>query len=446
MNFNNYYPQTPTMVEQVASITSNQRLQALAAEHKKVIQKVAWEDTARNKNSSWGPNICDFTLCAKLDRDGKPTKANGISMPLLRNPNFADQTLDQDYRSFPLLVGNQTTSTLTPTTIRDYLENFTTYTDSNKETKSLWLERDEKILTSTQACFLPLGKDGRVAFNGKLFNYQFDKEDPAILVVLASASGTSAQVITSYNQELYFNDKGQAADFLAERLTQFREEEAKRTGQAVRTGAMNQDERSKNVIFMFQVPLKQTKPKKHGQGFGYGGSVQCMSIGQPLNAYFGDDDDCIEEGFEACSDSSGLECCAMSLSSNSRRPDQGDRHSSASRRQTRGMEDAIVSTSETHGPFAGIGGRTLIRDERFPIRCTVQYYKVTDTDEIDAETIAGVARQLDKAYDTVGAELKGSLVGTRSADSQEKTTRITEPDLQPKQMQPNYGTFNVAAF
>jgi hypothetical protein len=417
------YQQEITMVERVTSLTRNQRVQALALGHKKTIQTAAWEDTARNKNSSWGPNICDFTLCVKVDRHGNQSKNQSTPMPLMRNPNFADQTLDQDYRSFPVVVGNEKSHPeLKTTTIRDYLENLTQYSDAGKDTKSLWLDRDEKILTSTQACFLPLGKDGKIAFNGRLFNYQYDVEDPAILVILASAAGTSAQVVTTYNQELYFNDKGQAADFVAERLTQFREVEAKRTGEAVRTGAMTNDERSKNVIFMFQVPLKQAKKKwTRKTEFGYGGGMQCQSLG-----FFGSND----------GDDDVMGACAGDYSPQSKGTNRhGDR-------ETRGMEDAIVSTSETHGPFKGIGGKVLIRDERFPIRCTVQYYKVTDTDEIDAETIAGVAKQLDKVYDAVSPNLKGSLVVTRSADAAEKTERVTEPTLTPT----NYGTFNVSAF
>jgi hypothetical protein len=47
------------------------------------IVEVAWEDTARNKNSAVGPNISDLTLLVA-----------DVRMPLFRYPNFTDHSWD----------------------------------------------------------------------------------------------------------------------------------------------------------------------------------------------------------------------------------------------------------------------------------------------------------------------------------------------------------------
>lgn len=398
-----------SLIERVTNIGQDQKVVAKARELGKVVQFVSWEDTARTKGSAFGPNISDFTLGAKMNRLDQYDKDFCAVMPVMRNSNFADLSMDLDYYRFPLLVGNETGKTLTPLDLKTYLEHLPSYTDASSDTGSLWLARDEKILTSTQACFLPI-KDGKVAFTGKLYNYQYDEKDPAVLVILASAAGTSAQVITKYNQELFFNKNGLAAEFLAERLSQFRAAEAKQTGQEMRTGAITDDEKEKNVILMFQVPLKQVKPK--AQTFGFGGMVQCMSM------------------------SSNAESCAFYSNSSDEDEDMG-------------MEDAIVSIGNTHGPFEGIGDRKLIRDERFPIRCTIQYYKVTDTSDLANDVIESVAQQLNKTYDVTPANQKGSLVLNPTVYDQPPNgvpiqPRITEPTL-PTPAKTVYGGFSIGA-
>ena len=44
-----------TTVQKVLGLAGNQLAQSLAAEQGLSIQTVSWEDTARNKNSCWGP-------------------------------------------------------------------------------------------------------------------------------------------------------------------------------------------------------------------------------------------------------------------------------------------------------------------------------------------------------------------------------------------------------
>jgi hypothetical protein len=398
------FPATPiqsnrqNLAHQIAGLTSDQEAQALAKRYNKVIQKVSWEDAARNKNSCWGPNISDFTLCATLPNGDQRSKAESVAMPVIRSPNFSDVTVDVDYRKFPIVVGNHNGTDLKTITLKDYLEGIDQYLDVaiTDDDDSLWRDRDEKILTSTQACFLPL-HEGRVAFNGRIFNYQYDEDDPAVLVILASASGTSAQTITKRQQELYFNKNGKAADFLAERLEVFRAEQAKLTGKEKQEGAMTDEEKSKNVIFMFQVPLKQTRVRNPVL-------EMCGSFGM-----------------------ASPQCGLMSMSF------------PMAQSASLGMDHAIISTTEGHGKFEGAKNKKLIRDDRFPIRCTVQYYYVTDTAKISEQEMATIAFQLDKVYDAAPIANKGSLV----VDPIPEKPRVTAWN---QQAGPQYGNFNVGAF
>jgi hypothetical protein len=53
-------------------------------------------------------------------------------------------------------------------------------------------------------------------------------------------------------------------------------------------------------------------------------------------------------------------------------------------------------------------GRTLIRDERFPIRVTVQFYKATSNGIVSDDDLRAIKSEIDRVY--ANAEYVGSLV------------------------------------
>jgi len=341
-----------TLAERIAGLAHDPKARELAHTYGgMVVTNVTWEDCARYEDSSVGPNISDLTLeCFK----------EGHLMPVIRRPNRTDLTADINIDTFVLTVGNENGQPLSKITLKDFLKDISKYT-GNPNVAPMYIPRDEQILTSTQACILPL-RNGKVEFNVKLFNYQYDEEDPAVLIIIASKNGTSVQTITESNQSLYFNDKGMAANFVAQRLSEHRKE----TGSTA-TGAMTNDEKESNVLFIFQVPLKQTKvkrPPKMYSMYGGGSILECA----PMMA-------CMNMGIEE-------ECL--------------------------GMEDAIISTGETHSVFKGTGNLKLVRDERFAIRCTLQYYSVCDTADIPAEVFKSFAEKLERPFKHAVAT--GSLV------------------------------------
>jgi hypothetical protein len=105
-----------SLVQTVSNLSSNfdlqQRLQSLGLS----IQLVSWEDTGRYKNSCWGPNITDQTLKV-TDKSN-----NKVSMPVIRKPNYTDETCDVDINQFFVAVGNEKGSaTLERMTLKNYL-------------------------------------------------------------------------------------------------------------------------------------------------------------------------------------------------------------------------------------------------------------------------------------------------------------------------------------
>lgn len=338
------------------------------------ITTISWEDTARAKNSCWGPNISDMTLNVDDHR-----------MPMIRKPNFYDETTDVDIDKFHVSVGNECGASVKRIPLKEYLQDFLNYNPTfDKESSSLLLERDEKILVSAQACVLPLA-NSQVEFVPQIFNYQTTPLDPAVLVIVASANGTSASIVTERHQKLYFNNNGKAFQYTATRLSTDRKNRNKKdSGEP-----MDLDEMERNVLMIFQIPLKQKEIRNSipdteylGVALGMGG-IRCQSKG------------IMPRG---------------------------------------GMENAMLSVSnKSKGPFKGGNGLKVQRDERYPIRLTFQYYKVTDTHILKKQDVTEINTQITNAYN-IGSNT-GSLVDTT-------TNRVTEPTLEEKTRNPLFSLFS----
>ena len=383
----------------IAGIAHNKTVQDLAHAEGVAVQTVCWEDNARTKGSCWGPCITDMTL-----------KKDNTNMPVIRKPNFSDITADRPIENFTVMVGNETGSELKQISLSEYLRDIAKYT-GNANVESLLAERDTQVLTSGQACILPLC-DGQVEFNVKLYNYQStDSSDPAVLVIMASAMGTSAMVVYG-NTDIYFNDNGTATNLKAKRL----KDDRKERGVPI-DGPMTTEEKNRNSLFVFQVPLKQ-KPRvsRSFTGGYYACAAACATISDSYSC---------EEDCDSFSDSFNekLECCSdASFSYSEKRAPK-----KKSMAKSRGFDKAVLSKGSNKGAFTGTNNLTLTRNTDFPIRCTVQYYNVTDSPEVTHEQIKEIAKTVTTLY--TGAMATGSLVvGT--------SDRVTETTV-PKTSIPN---------
>jgi len=260
--------------------------------------------------------------------------------------------------------------------LKTYLKNFHKYCNTTDSLPlNLWCDRDNDVLTSAQACVLPT-VNGKVEFAVDLYNYQSPTE-PAVLVIMATAYGTSAQVVCGGNTVLYFNANQTSRTFKAERLTVHRINQGKSTD-----GPMTLEEKALNGIYIFQVPLKiEHKARSYSSMYMMRGCASLQSFGSKNESAMNDYDDDVE--FSMFDEKS------------------------------KGMERAILSLGEEKGPYKGILNNEgtpykLVRDTDRPIRLTVQFYMCSDTADITNGNVKEISEQIRKIYNEGLNE--GSLV------------------------------------
>lgn len=141
---------------------------------------------------------------------------------------------------------------------------------------------------------------------------------------------------------------------------------------------MTQQEKQQNMVMIIQVPLKQKQPQSRSLSFGgggYGGMADCL-------------DEC-EVNCAPCSTSS-----MVSLQKHCE--EKAD------------VEEAIIKIGEAEGEFREIGDLEIERDERFPVRVTLQFYKSTANGVVDDDAMRTIASQIEQSRKN--ADFVGSLV------------------------------------
>lgn len=389
-----------TLEERLSIMSYDQSLKSIMKSYGLKITNVTWEDTARNKNSCFGPNISDMTLVA-----------NKTKMPVIRRPNFADVTVDHTINNFNVTVGNESGVDLKRISFTNYLEEIKSYT-KNTNIKTPIFNQNEKILCSTQACFLPAEKN-EVNFNVRLFNYQSSINNPAVLVIIASNQGTSAMILDNRTTDIYFNKNGKAHDFIAERLKEERIRQGKST-----SDPMTNEEKQRNILFIYQIPLKTKSVPRSTNSYGsigsanksYGGIDSIFnSIGSIGSVGYG--------SIGSAKKSSILE--NTFYDSESAYVGDSVNQTKGVKREKLGLDNAMLRVSDNDkGEFKGVGSKKLERDFNYPIRCTIQYYWITDTEKLTEPQIKEIAEQLEVFYNK--SENKSSLVFSN-------TDRPTEP-------------------
>lgn len=346
------------------------------------ILNLTWEDTGRYKGSAVGPNISDMTIQVGFE-DPTTRQFQVTCMPVIRYPNFSDLTCDLNPRDFTLLVGNERGQSLRRVSLHDFLAHPRSYLSNpaswRGERHSLLAPRDTKVLVSAQACFLPIPKKGKATFNPVLFNYQSVKGDPAVLTILATREGTSVTIIDNqrdafrtgsvWGQRLFFNANGQRASLTGERESDFVAKGGDKTSPT--PTAPGDDRSGLNMVLLIQVPLKQ-KPRPRDK----------MPMAAP-------------QTYE-------MESKAMARSRDS------------------DIENAVIGHGDLEGPFTEIDNLAIERDERFPVRVTVQFYKATSNGVATEADIAAIKAQIERIY--AQSEYAGSLV------TGGETGRVTEYD------------------
>lgn len=375
------------VVAKVAAMVHDDAVRSGASRRGLAVQNVNWEDTGRSMGSALGPNISDLTLQVRRRENGRFVSA---LMPVLRFPNFTDRTGDVPADRFFVRVGNERIGgqlrTVALTDVLRDLKAFASLPDSIRGSGNLLAPRDTHFLVSAQAVFLPIPKQGKAEFNPVLFNYQSAPGSPAVLSILVTRQGTSVSVVENRpedgasavgrGQELYFNNGGQRAAFTAERKSEVK---ARIEAQG---GPQNEDERSAlakgaDVLFLVQVPLVHANqgvlggmPPTGGAGMGFGSGGM---VPAPAAA-----------------------------------PAAPMKKAEAARSATSDVEQAVLGHGPNLGPFNEGHGLRFVRDPKFPIRITVQFYKATSNGVVSEADLDGISRSIGSVYEH--ADFVGSLV------------------------------------
>ncbi|HMP03296.1 MAG TPA: hypothetical protein PKD86_15285 [Gemmatales bacterium] len=364
------------VVRRTAAMVHDPKVQRLAEQHGLQVLNLTWEDTGRFKGSAVGPNISDMTIQVQTEGGKRLT-----CMPVIRFPNFTDKTGDVAFDQFFLPVGNETGRPLVQTSLRTYLGSLRAFLSKPESWKgygtSLLANRDSHVLVSAQACFLPVPKQGVAEFNPVLFNYQSMKGDPAVLAILVTREGSSTTIIDNvrdgfqtngvWGQRLFFNRHGMRASLTGTRKSDF---EASGSVRPPEQGGSVAGMQGMNMVLMIQVPLKQKNPPR------------------PM--------------VDALPGMAGAEG-AYALRKNQAQSD---------------VEEAVIGSGKVEGPFTEIDNLEIERDDRFPVRVTVQFYQATSNGVVSPEDMSRFASQINQVY--AKADAVGSLV------TQGDTGRVTE--------------------
>lgn len=390
-------PPGPTFRQTIARVTAmpgDAELQRRARGTGLNVVNVMWEDTGRFQGSSVGPNISDLTLQVRepLGRGQHRTHL----LPVIRHPNFSDRTADVradrlwvrvgnhagqagDLRAVPLLevLGH----------LKDYLSDRSSLLGEGDFTA----RRDSHVLVSAQHVFVPLPPRGTAEFNPVLYNYQSMPGSPAVLTLLVTRQGTSATVIENrpgdqslqgWGQQLFFNHGGQRTVFTAERRSAVAARIDAGEATAQDEGAL---EEGADMMILVQVPLRHRSRRF-----------------EPM------------DGIGALGDAEAASMSAASPAPEMRRRGGGGRSD---------VENAVIGHGDDLGPFREMGGLRLVRDDRFPIRATVQFYRATSNGIVNANDLRAVRRQIDRVYEE--GDFVGSLVVPRSGRTRPTDWRRT---------------------
>jgi hypothetical protein len=356
------------VIQQTEQMVQNRVANKLAAKHGLGIVNVTWEDTGRYKGSAVGPNISDMTIQVQ-DRLPDSDQYKLTCMPVIRYPNFSDVTGDISPDLFFVLVGNEKGQELRKITLQELLGNLRAYLHDPSSWKGnrkslLAEERDSHVLVSAQACFLPIPREGLAEFNPVLFNYQSSQGNPAVLAILATREGTSATVIDNtrdgfeaggtWGQRLFFNLNGERCSLTGKRKSDFLAEVTQETAGATGSAPVA-DRDGLNMVLLIQVPLKHREPE-----YSFSDTM-CCCMAAP---------------------------CALAEESD--------------------VEEAVIGHGKVEGPFTEIDGLEIERDDRFPVRVTVQFYKATSNGVVSDKDLAEIAEQINRVYKE--ADYVGSLV------------------------------------
>ena len=260
-------------------------------------------------------------------------------------------------------------------------------------------------------------------------------------MILSTSKGSAAQIIEGKEQYLLFNNNGIKADFLGERVSDVRRKKEGANKKNINKKELSKEEKQDNVIVVVQVPLKQKKLFVQRQ-MSYSESSEEEDECDD-DAMFNMDEDQKENDKEVNVEAAivkvaertnpvcicgkdlqkyqvqyayggnGINCnkCRCKVNNSTdliyHCVDKKNNY-----KHPRGY-DLCIECGEKQLKFDELRGMLeedenykLERNEKYPIRVTLQYYKATNNGEVNKEVIDDIVAQLEssqKMADNIGS-------------------------------------------
>merc|ERR1712113_65177 len=267
------------------------------------------------------------------------------------------------------------------------------------------------------------------------------KGNPALLTIVSTSKGSSAQIIEGTEQYLLFNNNGKKADFIGERVSDHRKKKGQKN---VNDKKLSKQEKQDNVIVIVQIPLKQKKipeifPVVNG-GFcledDEDDDYECLEMKSNSMNMFEKEECNVEAAIVSVSDRTkpvcicnkelqkyqvqfayngrGIKCDGCGCSVNGKEEMIYHCVDKKNYLHPNGY-DLCIECGEKQLKFDELRGildddknYILERNEDYPIRVTLQYYKATDNGVVNKEIMDDIVKQLQESQKQ--ADFMGSLV------------------------------------
>lgn len=329
---------------------------------------VGWDDCARSKFSSLGPNISDWSFRARYPGD----TGEGRLLQFIRHPNYTDRTSTVSSSDVCLVLPDEGPDHhLRMVTLTDYLSNYGRYTPGVPDSVDLSNGPNELVTIRYIAVIAPEDETGTCEVVPTAYNYQtVDPKNPKNVIAASFHMGVGSRVDGTGAQPVYLvkpdADGGPQDTWFritnSERETAEQQEATESVLGTRSTGA------GRNRVQCLQIPLKQKKASR------------LVPKGIPAG---------IPAGAPDCA----LESCQM-----------------------RSLATGNVSYGSSAGRHTPQEGIHYKRDREQHITLTFAYYYTTSSSHLSDAEVAEVADTLEASYKDVAAKWTGSLV-TGEADA-----------------------------
>ncbi len=393
-----------SQVKNTLNIINNKDVQMYLKQFDMSVQNVSWEDISRNKNSSFGNNITDMTLCMQDDYSN-PDKKSKVLCPIIRHANFNDKTFDVPVDTFNVFDSDEKKVLK----LSDYLKKLDVYDP-----------RDEQgVILQTQCCILPVISNKKTNFCVSLYNYTANSRSPSTLAICSIKNSTSSILLKHKPTKLYQSVNNIPHWFNLERLADVRSNiSGKQEERVTDFKQMSESEKQENCIMIVQVPLIQNKVHRV-----YGGSkLNDLDEGEWYLCSINDD----EVGNSAYLSNAGESF--QFKEKNVRHTNYKEKGLDMGNVQTGSVVD--IEDRMHDNEFVTQKNNNMKRDPKYPVRVTFQYYRAADNNNIPNDELDNIVQQLLQPFKVATAF--GSLV------TNDTTNRPTESVSKDKKNIPEY--------